>query len=128
MNEETIQNEVLALIEREKSLAELEKELAQNEQFQNFLKAQKEVQVQVADAWKLIEAQMIENNIKSVKGDWGYITIAERIGFDYDKTELPKKFYKVVIDESKVSATYKLEGKVKGATPRWKKYLTKKIK
>jgi len=92
------------------------------------LKMLKEKQDYINQTWKNVEQQMIENDIKSIKGEWGSLTIAERISFDYDKTELPKKFYKVVVDDKKVADTYKLEGKVKGATPKWKKYLTKRIK
>jgi hypothetical protein len=123
-----IESEVIKLLEDENKLATLENELMQEERFRTFLQAQKTFQTESTLYWKSIEDQMINNNIKSIKGDWGSITIAERIGFD-TTDELPSKFYKKVVDTKKLSDTYKLEGKApKGATPKYTKYLTKRIK
>lgn len=127
--EEVIAEEVNEVIALETSLAELEQELAQNAEFQAFLVKQKETTKQIAEFWKTIEKKMIDNNVKSIKGDWGSITIAERLGWDYLDTLLPNKFFKRVVDTKKMSDYYKLEGKApKGATPKYTKYLTKRIK
>lgn len=124
-----IENKVEDIFALEKTLQEIEAELSANEQWRSFLDKQKEAQAQIASTWKAIEQQMIENDIKSIKGDWGYVTIAERIGFDIDEDLLPAKFFKKVVDVKRVGDTYKLEGKdIKGATVKYSKYLTKKIK
>jgi hypothetical protein len=118
-------NDVLAL---ESNLAVMEAELAQNEQFRAFLIKQKEAKAQIDDFWKSVEEQMIEHDVKSVKGDWGTLTIAERLNWE-TTDELPSKFYKKVVDTKKISDTYRLEGKApKGATPSTTKYLMKRIK
>lgn len=126
--EEIIASEVTDVLALEASLAELEAELSQNEQFRTFLTKQKEVRAKIDEFWKNVETQMIEHDVKSVKGDWGSLTIAERLGWD-TTDELPAKFFKKVVDTKKISDTYRLEGKApKGATPRVTKYLTKRIK
>lgn len=89
----------------------------------------KDAQSKIDETWASVERTMIDNDIKSIKGDWGSLTIAERIGWDTDEELLPKKFFKKVVDVKKLTDTYKLEGKApKGATPKYTKYLTKRFK
>ena len=72
---------------------------------------------------------MEDTGTKTIKGDWGSITLAERQGWDIDENELPKKFFKRVVDTKRITDTFKLEGKApKGATPRVTKYLNKRFK
>jgi hypothetical protein len=123
-----IEAEVKDALATEKSLQELETELMQNEQFRKFLELSKSVPKQIEETWKKVEAQMLEHNIKSVRGDWGTITIAERLNWE-TTDDLPSKFYKKVVDTKKISDTYRLEGRApKGATPITIKYLTKRLK
>jgi hypothetical protein len=126
--QQLIEGEVLTTLDLQKSLEDMQTELMQNEQFRQFLELSKTVPAQIDAAWKRIEAQMIEHNIKSLKGDYGSITIAEKLAWD-TTDELPAKFYKKVVDTHKLSDTYRLEGRVpKGATPKYSKYLTKRLK
>lgn len=126
---DAIQGEVEEVFALERTLEQLEAELSQNEQFRNFLTKQKEAKDQIANTWKHIETAMIENNVKSIKGEWGSITIAERIGFDVDEDQLPAKFFKKVVDIKRIGDTFKLEGKpIKGAEVKYTKYLNKRIK
>lgn len=126
--EDVIAGEVTEILELEQSLGDLELELSQNEQFRNFLIRQKEARQTIDNFWKKVEAQMIEHEVKSVKGDWGSLTIAERLSWETDETLAPK-FYKKVIDTKRLSDTFRLEGKApKGAKPSYSKYLTKRIK
>lgn len=110
----------------------LEAKLAQHKQFKAFLNLQKDMQdlqKKMEATWDNIEEQMIAHNIDSVKGDWGYITIAAGLKWNVDTDLLPRKFIKKVINTSKLTDTYRLEGKApKGAVPSVKKYLTKRIK
>lgn len=127
--EDVVAGEVEEVLALEQSLQDVEAELSKNEQFRSFLEKQKEAKVQIANTWKQIEDQMLEHNIKSLKGDWGSITIAERLEWVIVPSELANKFYKKVVDTAKISATFRLEGKApKGTEPIYKKYLTKRIK
>lgn len=126
--EEIIAGEVTEVLALETSLAELEAELSQNEQFRHFLARQKDTKAQIDAFWKRVEAEMIEHGVKTVKGDWGTLTIAERINWTYDD-RLPAKFYKKVVDTKKLTDTFRLEGKEpKGAAANYTRYLTKRIK
>lgn len=124
-----IQADVDQVINLEHTVQQINDELSNNEAFRALLAKQKQAQEQIATFWNNIKSQMIEHNIKNLRGDWGYITIAERIAFDVDETQLPAKFFKKVVDIKRIGDTYKLEGKdIKGATVKYTKYLTKGIK
>ena len=90
----------------------------------------KEVQSKIDDTWKSVEKQMIDNNIKSVKGEWGSLTIAERTNYKAEDIDLvPKKFIKKTLDTKKVSAAEQLTGELpKGITASQTKFLTKRLK
>jgi hypothetical protein len=127
--EQAISAEVSQMLALEKSLEEREAALMANEQFRDFLLFQKDTTTKIASFWKTVEAQMIEHDIKSIKGEWGTLTIAERIGWDFLDDLLPAKFWKKVPDLKKMTDHFRLEGKPpKGATPKYTKYLTRRIK
>lgn len=119
----------LEIVNLGKKVEEEQAALMQNEAFKNFIELQKTFQERSAMVWAAIEANMINNEIKSIKGAWGSLTIAERLGWDIDLDELPSKFIKKVADTKKISDTFKLEGKpIKGASPKYSKYLMKRFK
>lgn len=127
--EKELTTEIITILDREEQVAKIEAELQLNPKFKEFLDLKKQVDQQVSSVWKMIEERMIENDIKQLKGDFGTVTIAERQGWDIDETELPSKFYKKVVDTTKLTATYRLEGKApKGCTPKITKYITKRLK
>jgi hypothetical protein len=127
--EDIIQSEVSDVLALQKTVEEMEQELAKNEVFQNFLTKQKEARTQIDATWKKVEEQMIEHNVKSIKGEWGSITIAERTNYKADLDLLPSKFIKKVADTAKIATYAKLENKLpKGVTTSLTKYLTKRIK
>ena len=127
--EDLIQDEVNEIFSLETNLKILEDELATNELFQRFLTSQKAAQKTIRETWANIEKQMIEHNVKSIKGDWGYITIAERLNWSIDEAVLPPRYFKRVPDTTRISTMFRLNGEPpKGATPSYTKYLTKKIK
>ena len=114
-----------------------------NDQVQAKAEAVVALQLQVADAdkklkadqdkidaeWATVQQLMIDNDVKSIKGEWGSLTIVEKIGWDTDPTVLPKKYLKKVVDVAKLTSDYKLTNKeVAGATKKDIKYLMKKIK
>jgi hypothetical protein len=127
--EDLIQAEVAEVLELQKSVESLELELSQNELFQNFLIKQKEARAEIDATWKLVEQQMINHDVKSIKGPWGSITIAERQNFKGNIEDVPAKFIKKTLDTTKVATYYTLEGKLpKGIERTTTKYLTKRIK
>ncbi len=129
MSEEDIKLEVTDIIKKETELNELESILSQNEQFKSYLKFKSNFEQQSSELWKRVEGQMIDNKIKNIKGDWGSLTIAERIKLDIDESLLPKKFFKRVADSKLVADTFKLENKApKGVTVGYTQYLMKRFK
>lgn len=103
--------------------------LMQDERFREFIQFQREAEKRIQSTWAAVEAAMINHDIKSIKGDWGSLTIAERIGWDVDLKALPPRFLKKVPDFKKLTETFRLEGEApKGATPKYTKFLTKRIK
>lgn len=129
LSEQDIIDEVSEILVNENKLIELEQSLNANEQFRAYLDFKAEFETKSSQFWKKVETQMIDNKIKSVKGDWGSLTIAERSNFDIDEELLPKKFYKKVIDTKLISDTYKLSKKLpKGVNIGYTRYLTKRFK
>lgn len=116
----------------EAELNKIESELALEPKFQQWLNAQKQLREANAkneEFFNSLQEKMEGSGTKTIKGDWGSITLAERQGWDIDENELPKKFFKRVVDTKRITDTFKLEGKApKGATPRVTKYLTKRFK
>lgn len=124
-----LEGEVVEMVELQTEIAKTEATLMENPEFRAFLTRKKEVDQQLADFWKRVETEMIEANIKTIKGPWGSLTIAERQNWKVDEDALPAKFFKKVVDTSRITKTYQLEGKApKGAEPYTTKYLTKRIK
>lgn len=106
----------------------IERALALEKQIADQIASLKDAQDSLDNFWKLVEEGMIESDIKNIKGEWGSLTIAERLGWN-TTDELPKKFYKKIVDTKKLSDTYRLVGKSpKGATPYTTKFLQKRIK
>lgn len=126
-----IESEVMDVLVLQKSAEMAEAELMQNEKFQQFLAVQnkiREIKEQEQKAWKMIETHMIEHGIKNVKGEYGWITIAESHRWT-TTDELPRKFKKIVVDTTKLTDTFKLTGKEpKGAKHSYLYYLTKGLK
>jgi predicted metal-dependent peptidase len=98
--------------------------------FEEQVKTLKETETKLKATWKNVETAMIENNVKSIKGEWGSITIADRTNYKAsDLEEVPRKFIKKALDTKKVQAHQDLTGELpKGVTESHTKYLTKRIK
>ena len=127
--QKVIESEVRDVLAAEKSLQDLEAQLMQNEQFRQFLKLSKSLPKQLEETWQRIQEQMEANNIKSIKGSWGSITLAERLTFNIDMSELPPEFTRQSPDLKKIADTYRLEGEApKGAIPKVSRYLNKRLK
>lgn len=100
-----------------------------NPQLAELLIQEKSFQDKSALMWESIFQSMKKHDIKTIKGDWGYITVAERRNFKADLEELPAKFLKKEADKKKIGSYFDLTGKLpKGVTTSVTQYLTKKIK
>lgn len=112
------------LVEKEAQIAlQLEREIS------GKIAEYKALQDKLDSEWKRVESLMIENGVKQIKGDWGTLTIAERLNWSIDQEVLPPRFWKIVPDTTKISTIFSLEGKApKGANPSYTQYLTKRIK
>lgn len=127
--EQEIENEVTDLLSQQKDLEEQEAKLMQVPEFAQYMIAQKKFQAQSEIYWESIQQQMEVHNIKSIKGNWGSISLVNKLGFDIDLKELPAKFIKKVADTKKIGEEFKLKGAApKGATPKYSKFLQKRLK
>lgn len=127
--EKKIKAEIVQFEQEENKLQQLAAELQTNPKFAEFLEAQKAFREMENSVWKGIEAEMIANDITQVKTDRVTLSIAKRVSFDIDTDTLPAKYFKKVPDTTKITNTFKLEGKpVKGTTPKYSQYLVKRIK
>jgi hypothetical protein len=117
------------IVAMESQLATEQELLMQDERFADFIRKQQDYAERIAKFWKSVEDAMIVNNIKTVKGDWGYVTVAERDSFKGNIDLLPRKFVKKTADVKAIGEHYKLTGTLPaGADVTHTKYLTKKLK
>jgi hypothetical protein len=102
--------------------------LAENPAFLDFIAIQRQVNEEINKTWEVIEDRMTEFDIKSIKGDWGHITFAERQNFKLSGRVTPS-FTKRVLDNEKVRGYFNLYKKLPaGISLSTTKYLSKKIK
>ncbi len=131
---QVIEGEVLDVQKQQQELVQLQEALSENPQFARFVELSKAVNTKMAEVREHIEAVMIpaykEGKVdKSIKGDWGSVTVTERDDFDIDEADLPPKFFKKVVDTTKIRKTYQLEKKEpKGCTPVKKYGIMMKLK
>lgn len=116
-----------------KSLTQIKKSLKRgkagslnnNQAFIDFLYIQKQMTEEIDAVWAIIKDGMEESGISKINGDWGYITMAERV--NYSGTAEPK-LMKSVLDTSKVKAYMALNDKLpKGVLVSTTRFLQKKI-
>jgi hypothetical protein len=120
-----IQADATHAYELERAMGDIERELMANETFQRFLQLQK----QLPELWKQVESAMIDNDIKKISGEWGSLTIVERLSWEIDWDKLPTKYFKKAVDSAAISRDFRLMGKSpKGASPRYTKFLRKDLK
>lgn len=107
----------------QKSLVALRKFAAAEAQ----LKVLKEQHDKVIDQ---IKQAMVENGVQKISGDWGYITLAERVSYKApDLSEVAPRFLKKTLDTTKVKAEATLKGELpKGVEETKTQYITKKLK
>ena len=113
---QTKANKDIAELEKlDNSIIELKLALESNEQFQQFMKFQDQFNKKSTELFGKLEKQMIENGIEKISGDWGYLTIVNRVDYRVEDEDLVPDEYKetkVVVDLSKVKEDIKLTGEL----------------
>lgn len=121
-------DQVKNLIQIRKSLARGKAgNLAENAAFLDFLRIQQEMTTEFEKTWEVVKDRMEQYDIKSIKGDWGHITMAQRK--TYSGAAAPR-FMKKVLDTDKIKAYVTLhKGNLpEGVSLKATLYLQKKIK
>jgi hypothetical protein len=118
-----IEGEVRGTLQLQSRLDSLQTELMADPRFLQFLDLRDQVNQRWAEVRANIERVMVpayqDGRVpKTLKGEWGSVTVTEKDEFNLDETKLPASFYKKVPDTSKIRIIYQLEGKApKGTTP-----------
>jgi hypothetical protein len=96
--------------------------------FESFVTQAKQLQNLLENAWGQVEEQMLNHNVKSIKGDWGSLTIAERKSWKATG-DLPPRFYKQTLDTTKLNFMLNHGDTLPEAVEmKTTQYLTKRIK
>jgi hypothetical protein len=97
-------------------------------QFAQFVAQAQALQNTIEEAWGVVEQQMLDRNVKQVKGDWGSLSIGTRRNWKVEG-QLPPRFYKQTIDTAKLNFMQGRGEKLpKNAKLTTTKYLTKRLK
>lgn len=129
MNQLRINDQVKNIAEIRKSLKRGKAgNLAENKAFLDFLAIQQEMTAEFDKTWEVIRERMEQYDIKKIDGDWGHILIADRNNWQATGN-LPPRFYKQVLDTTKLNFLHKAGGKLPAGVKLTKShYLTKRIK
>lgn len=123
------------VIPKVKNILDLEDKLTvrdgiieQTPELLNFLKTAKEIEEQIEASYGYLKEQMVKYDVRAMKGDWGSLTIAERLNWNVIG-KLQPKFYKKVPDTAKMKAYYVAMDRLPaGVDVTTTKYLSKKLK
>lgn len=109
--------------------AEINRALALEKSLNEQLRLIKAAEEQIAATWSAVKEAMVDNNVKSIKGDFGSITVAERTSYKVDDAKLDDKFKKLAPDLKKIGTYTALMGEPpEGAEAVTTQYLTKRLK
>lgn len=125
--EETIDAEVAEIILLQDELQKTEAALMKISSFKKFIVLRRTVEDKMSSLRNEIEAVMIpayrDGKIdKSIKREWGSVTVTESDKFEINEDELPAKFWSKKPNESLIRKTYQLDGKPPKGTKHSKKY------
>lgn len=128
-NSSAIKVQVDEVFAVEKSIDNRLQELLGPKKFNEFVSFQKQATEKISETWEAVKAAMIANNVKSIKGDFGSISIVERTSFKVNESELDDDYFKKQPDLKKIGSAYALLGEPPaGVTPHVTKFLTKRLK
>jgi hypothetical protein len=131
---EAIEGEVLDFQATEMGLRNLENELMENDHFRQWLELQRTVKEEGDELWKRVGDQMIklyaDGKIdKTLKFDWGTLTVRDDKILDIDESALPRRYWKKVPNTTLIRNDYDLMGSAPKGVKVSKKYtFTKSLK
>lgn len=131
---EAIEGEVLDFQATEMGLRNLENELMENDHFRQWLELQRTVKEEGDELWKRVGDQMIklyaDGKIdKTLKFDWGTLTVRDDKILDIDESTLPRRYWKKVPNTTLIRNDYDLMGSAPKGVKVSKKYtFTKSLK
>jgi len=129
-----IESEVSEVFELERSMTEVETELRSNPEFVKFLELQKAVNDKAAEVWKAVGDQFIEaykagKVDKTLKFDFGTLTVKDINDLTIDEDQLAPRYFKSVPNTTKIRNDYALDNKLpKGVTVTKKYQFSKTLK
>jgi len=129
-----IEEEVSEVFALERSMTEVETELRLNPDFVKFLELQKIINDKATEVWKQVGEQHIEaykagKVDKTLKFDFGTLTVKDINELEIDETELAPRYFKSVPNTTKIRNQYSLEGTLpKGVTVNKKYQFSKSLK
>lgn len=111
-----IEGEVVSALALSTELETLQSELMDNPKFARFLELRSAVNDKMTEVRSEIGKVMIPaykagRIDKTLKGDWGSITVKEDKVLDINEDKLTPRFWKKVPDTTKIRTIYDLEGK-----------------
>ena len=129
--EKLIEETITSNMQLEKQLDEARTQLMDlDPRFKQFIELEQRVKEESSRIWTVIRDQMNQHDIRKISGDWGSITLVEKIGgWTTELDKLPRRYVKKVANTEALTMDYNLTNIVPaGATPNYTKYLLKKIK
>jgi hypothetical protein len=96
-------------------------------QFAEFVAQAKALANVLEEAWGVVEQQMLDRNVKSLKGDWGSISTAERINWKVT-ADVDPYYLKTAPDTKKLRAAFDAGELPTGADFSTSVYITKRLK
>ncbi len=125
-----IQKDVQEVVKLEMELADINNQIANEPKIVKLLQEQKSLNEKIAVFWEAVKNEMIDTGTKSIKGDWGYVTLVEKDIYKApDISVIKPKFLKKELDVKKVAEIHKLTGNLPdGIEVSVTRYITKKIK
>lgn len=129
MKTNTITPRTETILKLADSLQALDGSMIQSQAFYDFLRFQRDVKERIDQTWERIEEFMRANDVPTVKGDWGHMTLATKVNLKADTAILTdSSFYKQALDSTKVKGYQKLFGALpNGVTQSTTEYLSKKV-
>lgn len=123
----SIEGEIMSLVNLERQYEQTKSELAAtDDRLAAFFELERKVKETAKQLDQKILDGMTDANIKSIKGDWGSITVVERQSFQVDAETLPPEYKRLQPDLKKIGSAYALMGEAPaGVTPKTTRFLRK---
>lgn len=103
-------------------------DIAKPQSFAEFVALATKVQGELEAAWGYVEQQMLDRGVNKIQGDWGSISVAERMNWKTNLNTIDPYYLKPAADTKKLKAAWDAGELPEGADFTTSKYITKRIK